>query len=50
MAAARFAKANRGGPKGLFEGLDRLIDLVEFERKKFLVDARFVFMVSCSVY
>jgi hypothetical protein len=42
MAAARVAKANRGGPKGVFDGWNHLINLVEFEGRRHLVDVGFV--------
>jgi hypothetical protein len=42
MAAARVAKANRGGPKGVFDGWNHLINLVEFEGMRYLVDVGFV--------
>lgn len=42
MAAARVAKANRGGPKGVFDGWNHLVNLVEFEGKRYLVDVGFV--------
>jgi arylamine N-acetyltransferase len=42
MAAARVAKANRGGPKGVFDGWNHLVNLVEFEGVRYLVDVGFV--------
>jgi arylamine N-acetyltransferase len=41
MAAARVAKANHGGPKGAFDGWNHLINLVEFEGRRYLVDFGF---------
>ena len=41
MAAARAAKANRGEPKGVFDGWNHLINLVEFEGRRYLVDVEF---------
>ena len=41
MVAARVAKANRGGPKGVFDGWNHLINLVEFEGRRHLVDVGF---------
>jgi arylamine N-acetyltransferase len=41
MAAARVAKANRVGPKGVFDGWNHLINLVEIEGRRYLVDVGF---------
>jgi arylamine N-acetyltransferase len=41
MAAARVAKVNHGGSKGVFDGWNHLTNLVEFEGRRYLVDVGF---------
>lgn len=42
MSAAMVARASRGGPKGVFDGWNHLINLVKFEGRRHLVDVGFV--------